>query len=232
MKGIRWFAVCAPIGWSLLALVGWVAILVVYSISYNLIEQNAIPFTPTLRYFEVYRWRDGYFHAKGSYQNQSYREGGDEFPLGSQEINCDKSAGKCNIASAYLYNKYLDIDILSLDIKSWTDKQIIFVDDSAVCATNTYVVDRAAESFALIVRKKALIPEYARKSPLKPCNNIKYKKLILGDGLEVYRRKKIAFEEIYSLYFRVVLVIINIGYFVSLIWLCKRRDRNLNDVIK
>ncbi|MBC2652356.1 hypothetical protein [Novosphingobium aerophilum] len=224
MKRLRFYAVAATIGWSFLALSGWVAIMAVYFVGYDLIENRALPVAPALRSFDVSRWDEGYFYAKGTYDNKAETPEG-ELVLNSQEIVCDKSNNECVIASVNIIGNYMDDYFIRYQIASWTNSRIIFSDDSPICVKNTYIVDRYAESFTLLTRKKAVIPDYALKSQLKPCGNLKDENVTLADGGEVYWRKKMAFKAQNRLYFDAVLVLMNIAYFALVVWLWRRRRR-------
>jgi hypothetical protein len=225
MQGAKFKLAAATMGWGLLALAGWIAIMALYFTSYNLIEQNAVPVTVGLRDFEVGQWSNGYFYARGSYENESAVLPGDELPLQTNEIKCDRSTNTCTIASADVFDGYLNLNFDAFDIGSWTDNQITFSDDGAICATSSYVIDRASESFTQIVRKKSVIPDYALKSPLHPCDNFKDMKITLADGFKVYWHKKTAYEGRNGIYFHLALVIMNIAYITLLVWLWRKRRR-------
>ncbi len=110
---------------------------------------------------------------------------------------------------------------------SWTDQQITFSDDSAICATNSYVIDRAAQTMTLLIRKKAVIPDYAAKSELHPCDNVKDANVDLADGFKVYWRAKKAFEAKNGLSFHAALLAINVLFFGAIAWLWQRRKASV-----
>lgn len=210
---------------ALVALIVWSALMFFYLKSYDFIEQSAVPVTLAMKDFATSNWRDGYFSAKGSFENQSAILPGDELPLQTNAVTCQKSSNTCTIATADVFDGYLDVDLSSFDITSWTAQEITFADDSPICVTNSYVINRAAQTLTLLVRKRGIIPDYARNSPLHPCDNIKDANIDLADGFKVYWRKKTEFEARNGLYFHLVLVAINGVFIGAAVAFWRRRKR-------
>jgi hypothetical protein len=224
----------ATASWTLRALVvliAWCAMMVLYLKTYDLIEQSAVPVTLATKNFTTNSWNDGYFSAKGSFENQSAIEPGDELPLQTNVVTCLKSDKTCTVATADVFDRYLDLDVSYFDIASWTDQEITFVDDNPICVTNSYVIDRAAQTMTLIVRKRAVIPEYAAKSSLHPCDNTKDKNIDLADGFKVYWRKKTEFEARNGLYFHLALAAINVLFIGAIVWLWRKRKSSVRNPI-
>ena len=134
-----------------------------------------------------------------------------------------KSDNTCTVATADVFDRYLDLDVTYLDIASWTDKEITVTDDTPICVTNSYVIDRAAQTVTLLVRKRAVIPDYALNSTLHPCDVIKDANIDLADGFKVYWRKKTEFEAQNGLYFHLVLVGMNGLFLGAIVWLWRKR---------
>jgi hypothetical protein len=208
---------------ALTVLVAWCALMALYFTTYNLIEQSAVPVSLATKEFSTRGWDEGYFSAKGSFENQSAIDPGDELPLQTNAVTCEKAANTCTIGTADVFDRYLDLDVSSFDISSWTAQQITFADDSPICVTNSYVIDRAAQTMTLLVRKRAVIPDYAAKSPLHPCDNIKDANIDLADGFKVYWRKKTEFEGRNGLYFHLALIASNALFIGTLVWLWRRQ---------
>src|SRR5271170_3304315 len=209
--------------YALVVLIAWCALMMLYLKAYDLIEQSAAPVTLASKDFTTNSWKDGYFSAKGSFENQSAIDPGDELPLQTNVVTCQKSTNTCTIATADVFERYLDLDVSYFDIASWTDQEITFADDNPICVTNSYVIDRAAQMVTLIVRKRAVIPDYALKSPLHPCDNIKDANIDLADGFKVYWRKKTEFEARNGLYFHLALVAMHGVFIAAIVWLWRRR---------
>jgi hypothetical protein len=161
---------------------------------YDLIEQSAVPVSLMSKTFSTNSWNDGYFSAKGSFENQSATVPGDELPLQSNVVTCVKLDKTCTVATADVFERFLDLDVSYYDVTSRTDQEITFADDNPICATNFYVINRVAQTVTLIARKRAVIPDYAAKSSLHPCDNVKDANIDLADGFKVYWRKKTDFE--------------------------------------
>ncbi len=204
---------------ALAALIIWCGLMILYAKTYDLIERSAVPVTLGTKLFTTSSWNEGYFSAKGSFENQSAIQPGDELPLQTNVVTCIKSDKTCTIATADVFDQYLDLDVSYFDIASWTDQEITFADDTPICVTNSYVIDRAAQTVTLIVRKRVVIPDYALKSPLHPCEKIKDANIDLADGFKVYWRSKTEFEARNGLYFHLALVAINIIFFGFIVWL-------------
>jgi hypothetical protein len=209
---------------ALVVLIAWCALMMLYLKAYDLIEESAVPVTLASKDFTANSWKDGYFNAKGSFENQSAIVPGDELPLQTNVITCQKLANSCTIATADVFDRYLDLDVSYFDITSWTDQEITFADDNPICVTNSYVINRAAQTVTLIVRKRAVIPDYALKSPLHPCDNIKDANIDLADGFKVYWRKKTEFEARNGLYFHLALVAIHGVFIATIVWLLRKRQ--------
>ncbi len=211
-------------GLAFLVLIGWCAVMVAYFGIYGAFEDNAVPvgFGST-KEFSASLWDQGYFHAKGTYKNNSAIEDGDEMVPQVDDITCVKQTNTCTIAVADVFDHFLNVDVTNYDIELWNEKQITFSEDSAVCATSNFTVDRGSESFNLMVRKKAAIPDYAQNSMLHPCDNLKDKNITLADGFPVYWHLRERFEQRNGLYFHALLLIINGLYFGALFLVWRRR---------
>lgn len=209
--------------WGFLILVGWCAIMVTYFSAYDLVEDAyGPPYLPS-KDFTAELWDKGYFHAKGTYKNDLAVTDGDELVPEAIDITCVKETNTCTIAVADLWGHALNVDVTPNDIGTWTDRQIAFVDDSSICAVSTMVIDRTTQSVNLIVRKKAVIPEYAAKSPLHPCDGTMDKNITLAGGFEVYWHLKQRFEGRYALYFHLLLFAMNALYFGGIYWYWRQR---------
>lgn len=205
------------------ALLGWCGIMAVYFFAYNLIEQSAVPVSLPSKVFTTQSWDRGYFHASGAFDNQSAVNPGDQLLPQANAVTCDRDAKTCTVATGSIFERFLDADLQQFDITSWTDQQITFADDSPICVTNAYVIDRSAQTMTLLVRKRAVIPDYATKSELHPCEHVKDANIDLADGFRVSWRAKMDFEARNGLYFHTVLVGINVLFFGAIYWLCRRR---------
>lgn len=201
----------------------WSALMVLYFKAYDLIEQSAVPVSLPSKEFTTRSWNDGYFQASGSFENQSAVSPGDELLPQANHVTCSKETKTCTVATADVFDRFLDLDVSEFDISSWTDQQITFADNSPICVTNSYVIDRAAETMTLLVRKRAVIPDYAAKSELHPCDNIKDANIDLADGFQVYWRAKTAFEARNGFYFHLALGAINVLFLGAVVWLWRRQ---------
>jgi hypothetical protein len=227
VKAQAFLALCVVV-----VLVAWCAMMALYLTAYDLIEQSAVPVSLQSKEFATQSWGAGYFHASGSFENQSAVNPGDELLPQGNSVTCAKETKTCTIATGSVFELYLDVDLSQFDISSWTDQQITFSDDSPICVTNSYVIDRAAQTMTLLVRKKAVIPDYAAKSELHPCDNIKDANIDLADGFKVYWRAKTAFEARNGLYFHAALVAMNILFFSGIVWLWRgRKAAALRDAV-
>ena len=193
-----------------LRIVVWCAMMVLYFTVYDLFEQKAVPVSLQSKVVTTQNWVDGYFHASGSFENQSAVDPGEELLPQGNAVTCSKETNKCTIATGSIFSRFLDVDLEQFNISSWTDQQITFSDDTATCVTNSYVIDRAAQTMTLLVRRKAIVPDYATKSELRPCDNIRDANIDLADGSKVYWRAKTAFEARNGLYFHAALVAMNV----------------------
>ena len=203
--------------------IAWCALIAIYFKAYDLIEQSAVPVSLPSKEFTTRSWNDGYFAASGSFENQSAVSPGDELLPQANYVTCLKEAKRCTVATAEIFDRSLNLDVSEFDISSWTDQQITFADENPICVTNSYIIDRAAETMTLLVRKRAVIPDYAAKSDLHPCDNIKDANIDLADGFKVYWRAKTAFEARNGFYFHLALAAINVFFFGAVAWLWRRR---------
>lgn len=205
------------------SLVGWCAMMALYFTAYDLIEQKAVPVSLPTKLFTTQSWDRGFFDASGAFENQSAVDPGDELLPQANSVTCVKQTNTCTVATASVFDHFLDIDTSRFDISSWTDQQITFADDSPICVTNSYIIDRAAQTITLLIRRRAVIPDYAAKSPLHPCDNVKDANIDLADGFKVHERAKAAFENRNDLYFHAALAAINILFFGAIVWLWRWR---------
>lgn len=217
----------AWVGIALLIFIGWCVIMTAYLTIYGTFESNAVPVSfGSTKDFSAEQWDGGYFHAKGTYKNNSAVEDGDEMVPQVDDISCIRQTNTCTIAIADVYDHFLNIDVTSYDVETWNDKQITFSDDSSTCASSSFTIDRASQSFNLMVRKKAVIPDYAQKSPLHPCDNLRDQNITLADGFPIYWHLRQRFEQRNGLYFHALLVVMNAAYFGGLfLWWRRRRHR-------
>ena len=205
------------------SLVGWCAMMALYFTAYDLIEQKAVPVSLPTKLFTAQNWDRGFFDASGAFENQSAVDPGDELLPQANSVTCVKQTNTCTVATASVFDHYLNIDTSQFDISSWTDQQITFADDSPICVTNSYIIDRAAQTMTLLIRRRAVIPDYAAKSPLHPCDNVKDANIDLADGFKVHQRALAAFESRNDLYFHAALATMNILFVGAVVWLWRRR---------
>jgi len=219
----------ALVGIALLIFMGWCFVMAAYLTIYGTLESDAVPVSfGSTRDFSVYQWDRGYFHAAGTYKNNSAVEDGDEMVPQRDDITCIRQTNTCTVAVADVFDHFLNLDVTSYDIDNWDDKQITFSDDSSICASSSFTIDRASQSFNLMVRKKAVIPDYAQKSPLHPCDNLKDKNITLADGFPIYWHLRQRFEQRNGLYFHGLLLVMNTAYFGSVfLWWRRRRRRQV-----
>jgi len=215
------------LGIALLIAIGWCVTMAAYLAIYGTFESNAVPVSfGYARKFSAEQWDGGYFHAKGSYKNNSAVDDGDELVPQVNDITCIRQTNTCTIADANVYNHSLSLYVTKYDVESWNDKQIIFSDDSPICASTSFTIDRASQSFNLLVRKKAVIPDYAQKSPLHLCDDLKDQNITLADGFPIYWHLRQRFEQRNGLYFHALLFFMNAAYFGSLfLWWRRHRHR-------
>lgn len=220
--------VAVAIGRPILIFLGWVLIMVIYFTTYNQFERNAVPVSISpFRDFDAEQWDNGYFHAQGSLKNQSAENDGDQLVLATTNISCIKTSNTCIIGTADVYDRFMGLDVSSYNIDVWDSRSITFSDTSSICANSTYIVDRVAQTFNIAVHKKSVIPEYALKSPLHPCDNMKDKDLSLVSGRQTYDQKIRSFERANGLYLHLYLVALNLAYFALVGWsIWRRRQRH------
>src|SRR5689334_4050403 len=67
------------VGIAFLILIGWCVVIAAYLAIYDAFEDRAVPvsFGSTKDFYDA-QWDDGYFHAKGTYKNNSAINDGDE----------------------------------------------------------------------------------------------------------------------------------------------------------
>ena len=207
----------------IVALFVWCAMMLLYFKAHDLIEQDSVPLMLQSKVFSTQSWDQGYFHASGAFENQSAVDPGDELLPQGNDLTCLKETKTCMLATGSIFAGFLNVDSSQFDITSWTDQQITFVDDSPICVTNAYVVDRAAQTMTLLIRKRAVIPDYAAKSELHPCANIKDANIDLADGFKVSQRARTQFGTRNGIYFHAVFLAMNVLFFVAIYWLWRRR---------
>ena len=172
------------------------------------------------------QWDAGYFNARGSFRNISAQNDGDELTLQTNDISCLKQTNTCTIASAREFQGFMDLDVTSYNIDLWDAKQITFSDTSSICENWVYVIDREAQAITGLGRKKPIIPDYALKSPLHPCDNMKEERLSLVRGDQVYNQKIKSFEAKNGLRLHLFLALLNLVYFALVArWDRRRRQR-------
>jgi hypothetical protein len=213
------------LGRAVLIFLGWCLLMIGYLLVYGAFEQQAVPVILPLREFSTQLWDRGYFHAKGSYRNESAIDAGDDIITGTTDITCTRSTLTCTVAVATVSDGFLNIDTDRYTDVNWDEQQITFSDDSATCATSSFVIDRASQSMNLLIRKKAAIPDYAKNLPLQVCKNLRDKAITLADGLQVYQHKIDNYERANGFKFHILLAALNVGYFALVGWLWRRRQR-------
>ena len=224
--GSRVRAGAVTLGRVVLVFLGWCLVMAIYSTTYDQFQRNAVPVTVApWRDFSLEQWDGGYFDAKGSLHTDNAEDQGDRQVLGTTDITCIKSANNCTIATADIFNGNMHLDTTDFDIDRWDAQQITFHDDSSICMNNSYVIDRAAQTFVLIARKKAVIPDYAIKSPLHPCDNLKDRHISLVRGSEAFDQEVQIFQRHNSLWLHLYLVALNAAYFALVIWSERRRQQ-------
>ncbi|WP_242140684.1 hypothetical protein [Sphingomonas sp. TREG-RG-20F-R18-01] len=170
----------------MLVLIGWCAVMALYLATYTQFEHNAVPVMVASMDFSPESWDQGYFHAKGTMENTNAEEEGDRMVLGSTDVSCDRGAKTCNVATADVFDRFLNLDVTPYDIDSWDNRFITFHSDASICAISTWTIDRTGKTVSLAVKKKSPIPDYALKSPLHPCNGKIDKNVTLTGGFEAY----------------------------------------------
>lgn len=214
----------------MVALLGWCAMMVLYWTVYNVLESRAVPVTLPTRDFETYYWDFGTFYASGSLLNESAKNAGEDLVPGTTRISCVRETSSCDISTATVFDHFLYLDTSHFDGVTWNARQITFVDDTPMCVTVSYVIDRASKTMTLTARSRIPIPAYALKSPLHPCAGPKEMKSSLVDGPEVYDRQIAYFERENSLKFRIALIILNLAYFALLFRAWGARGRKLRQL--
>jgi hypothetical protein len=199
-----------------------------YFAIYEAFESSAVPvLLPPMSFGDV-SWDQGYVELQGSLKDDAATSPGEELPLQTTYVVCVKSAMLCTVAMANVLDGYMGLDNSTYDIASWTNNQITFDNDLPICATQHFEINRSAKTFTMTGRKRAIIPDYALKSPLHPCAGRIDKTLTLTDGLQVYWHKEHAFEQRNSLYFHILLLVMNALYVFGLYRLWRWwRDRNV-----
>lgn len=207
---------------------GWCLIMVSYFSVYDLFERANGPISVgSSKYFDANNWDNGYFFATGSLSNESAVTPGDELVLGTTRISCNRANNNCTITTASVFDGFLSLDVSDFDIEEWGKRYITFSDNSAICDEQYYTVDRVTQSFNYLSKKKEPIPDYAIKSPLKPCDNVATMNVSLKDGFPVYWKRLKAYEQANGIYFHTALVLINVAYAVLVFYLWRRRARLL-----
>lgn len=219
-------AVAIGLGRVILIFFGWCLVMTIYFTTYNQLEFNAVPVAISpFKDFSASQWDNGYFYAQGSLKNESAEEDGDELTLGTTNITCIQASRICIIATANEFDRFMGLDLSTFDVDVWDSKQIVFDDTSSICANNTYVIDRLAQTFSIAVRKKPVIPDYEVKSPLHSCDGMKSENLSLVKGSQTHDQKIRSFERANGLYLHLYLVALNLVYFALVGWLIWRRRK-------
>ncbi len=213
-------------GKALLIVIGWCVIMAFYFVTYAQIEGNAVPVMVPTMSFTPEMWNDGYFSAKGSWENSSATEPGDRMILGTVDVSCNKSSNTCTVSSADVFDSYLNLDVTHYDIDTWDDRFITFHDDSSICANDAFVIDRNGRTVNLAARKKTKIPDYALKSSLHPCDGKIDKNVTLVDGFKVWEQERHDFEGKNAIYFHAFLFVLNAAYFVFAWWFIRRKRKS------
>ena len=213
------------IGAAMLILLGWCLMMILYFWVYDAFESKAVPVKLGLREFSTDMWNQGYFHAKGSLRNESAEEDGDRMLPGVTDIWCSRLKMTCTVAIATVFDGYLDLDVTPYDVETWNDRIITFSDSTSMCANLSYVIDRVGQTYNFAVRKKPIVPDYAARSPLHPCDSKIDKNVSLISGLQVYKENIDIFERRNGLYFHLLLIVLNAMYLVTVIWLWRRVRR-------
>ncbi len=215
------------LGRVMLIFLGWCLVMTIYFTTYNQFERNAVPVSISpFRDFSVEQWDNGYFYAKGSLKNDSAKNDGEELTLSTTDITCVKASNTCTIATADEFDGFMGLDVSIYDIDLWDSKLITINETSSICNNNTYVIDRIAQTFNIAVRKKPVLPDYALKSPLHPCE-MKNRNVSLVSGSQTYAQKIRSFERENGFYLHLYLVALNLAYFALVGWtIWRRRQRS------
>lgn len=225
---IRARTVAAIVGRVLLIFIGWCVLMVTYLFIYAALEKDAVPvLISPFKDVQVFGWDSGFVKAEGSFKNQSAENDDDELIMATSDITCDKSKNECTIATASEYSGFMNLDVSTYRIDSWDDKTIRMSDDSSICAEWSYAIDRATQTMNGTRRLKAVIPEYAKKSKLRPCEGQKDLNVSLVKGDIVHEQKIKSFENRNSLRLHLFLAALNVIYFGLIgLSLWRRRQRN------
>ena len=221
------------LGRVMLVFLGWCLVMTIYFTTYNQLERNAVPVSISpFRDFSAQQWDDGYFNAKGSFENQSAENDGDELLLQTNDITCVKTSNTCVIATADEFDGFMNLDVTTYGIDLWDSKQITFSSTSSICANWTYAVDRITQTVNAARRKKPVIPDYALKSPLHPCDHTEDLNVSLVKGTQVHEQKIKSFEVKNNLALHLYLVALNLAYFALVAWLIwRRRQRSRGEAV-
>lgn len=204
---------------------GWCLVMVIYATTYQQLQFNASPVTMTpFLDFQTESWDQGYFHAKGSLQNDNARDDGEELVLLTVDVSCQKDHNQCTVATADYFDSAVNLDVTPYDIERWDDNEITWSDSSSICANNTYVINRKAQTFTISVRKKDPIPDYARKSSLHPCDHMSEGNQSLVSGAKTNEQKRRAFDRANGFYLHLYLVALNLAYIGFIYWMLRRRQ--------
>ena len=212
-------------GWGLLVLFGWCLVMLLYLTIYSFAAASANPVTLPIKDFDTSRWNEGFFQAKGALRNDAAENADEELIPEAAYITCAKSEMTCIVATADVFQAYLNIDSTTYHVDTWNEHQITFNDDTAICATSAFAIGREAQTFTQTLRKKAVIPDYAAKSSLLPCSGKIDKDIVLVPGLQLYWHRQQEYDQRNGFYFHLLLVGLNVGYFgiVARHWYRRRR---------
>ena len=104
----------------------------------------------------VNSWDNGFVDARGTWVIDGERSAA---PLNTSEINCFRDKQRCYVAySEVSKGGWLNAELGLFDIKRW-DNSTLEYGGEALCATSTYVIDRATQK--LVGRRlKKRIPNF------------------------------------------------------------------------
>ena len=202
---------------------GWCLMMTTYFSVYDLLEKTSVPVSVGGYDFIAQNWDNGYFIATGSLANLDAITPGDKITLGTTHIKCIRATNVCTVTTASVWDGQLSLDVSDFDITEWSNRFIYFSNDSGVCAEQYYTIDRVAESFSYLDKRKDKIPDYALNSPFKPCEPVKTMHVVLKHGFAVYWDRLKSFERENDAYFHSALVLMNIGYAAFVFFLWRRR---------
>lgn len=215
------------VGWVFLVFLGWCLVMLAYGLIYGAMEKEAVPvgILPSLN-VSTQQWDTGYLNARGSFRNIAAEDDGDELTINTVDITCLKASMSCVIATASEFDSFMNLDVSHYDVDTWDDKQIRFGDTSSICANWTYVIDRPAGTVSGLRLKKAVIPEYAKKSIMHPCEGMKDIRIALVRGDQIRAQKIQAFENKNLLGLHLFLAALNLAYCAFIArWVQRRRQR-------